>query len=290
MLLRIASIIFPIFLIVLVGFIYGRRHRPDMTAANRLNMEVFMPALIFSALAAKSFNLADNIAIAIGAAVVVIGSGILAWPVARYFGYAKKTLLPPAMFNNVGNMGLPLLLLTFGDQALGAAVVLMMVVTVMQFAFSPWLMGGHASFSRIWREPFIAAALLGVAISLGGVTVWPPLMVAIKILGDIALGLMIFSLGVRLATARLSTWGIGIVGAIVTPVTGMLIAWAFATLAGLGRAEQDILFIFGALPPAVSTFIFAERYDQEPDKVASIVMIGNAAALFFIPLALAMRL
>jgi predicted permease len=51
-----------------------------------------------------------------------------------------------------------------------------------------------------------------------------------------------------------------------------------------------MLFVFGALPPSVSSFIFAERFQQEPDKVASIVIVGNASALFFIPLALAMRL
>ena len=36
--------------------------------------------------------------------------------------------------------------------------------------------------------------------------------------------------------------------------------------------------------------LFAERYRQEPDKVASIVMVGNVAALLFIPLALALAL
>ena len=56
-------------------------------------------------------------------------------------------------------------------------------------------------------------------------------------------------------------------------------AWAFGEIAGLSRHSQDVLFIFGALPPAVSGFIFAERYAQEPDKVAAIVMIGNAMAL-----------
>ena len=115
-------------------------------------------------------------------------------------------------------------------------------------------------------------------------------MAASKILGDISLGLMIFSLGVRLSTAQLNAWSIGVVGAIATPLTGMLIAWIFGELAGLSRSNQDILFLFGALPPAVSNFIFAERYEQEPDKVASIVIIGNASALFFVPLALALRL
>jgi len=290
MLLRIIGIVFPIFIIVMLGYFYGRRHRPEMLAANRLNMEVFMPALIFSALAGRSFNLADNLELVVGAVVVAIGSALLAWPLARLLGYEPKTLVPPVMFNNVGNMGLPLLLLTFGDQALGAAVVLMLVVTLLQFSLSPWLLGGNSLLATIWREPFIVAAALGIAVSLGGITVWAPLMAASKILGDISLGLMIFSLGVRLSSARLSAWGIGVVGAIATPLTGMLMAWGLGEIVGLSRHSQDILFIFGALPPAVSGFIFAERYDQEPDRVAAIVMIGNAAALFFVPLALALRL
>ncbi len=290
MLLRIAGIVLPIFLIVMLGFAYGRKRRPDMLAANQLNMAIFLPALIFSALAGKSFNLADNAAVALGGAVVVLGSGLLAWPLARLLGYQTKTLLPPVMFNNVGNMGLPLLLLTFGPGALGPAVMLMLVLTLLQFALSTWILNGRLRLDMLWREPVFAAAGLGVLVSLTQATVWAPLMTACKLLGDISLGLMIFSLGVRLSTASLNAWGVGVVGAIVTPVTGMLMAWAFGLLADLPRIDQDILFIFGALPPAVSSFIFAERYQQEPDKVASIVMIGNAAALFFIPLALALRL
>lgn len=290
MLLRIISIVFPIFIIVMVGFAYGRRHRPDMQVANSLNISVFLPALFFSALAGKSFNLADNLPIALGCAVVVLGSGALTWVVARLLGMDPKTLVPPSMFNNVGNMGLPLLLLTFGEQTLGAAVVLMLVVTVLQFSVGIWLLSGRFNASMLWREPLLAAAGAGILVSLSGFTMWQPLMVATRLLGDIALGLMIFSLGVRLSSAHLGAWRIGLVGACVTPITGMLVAWGFGLMANLSSLEQDMLFVFGALPPAVSSFIFAERYQQEPDKVASIVIIGNALALFFIPLALALRL
>ena len=51
-----------------------------------------------------------------------------------------------------------------------------------------------------------------------------------------------------------------------------------------------MLLIFGALPPAVLNFVFAERYQQEPAKVASMVMLGNLGALVFIPLALILTL
>jgi len=290
MFLRIISIVFPIFMIVMIGFAYGRRHRPDMGVANKLNMSVFLPALFFSALAGKNFNLIDNLSVALGCLVVVLGSGALTWPVARMFGMAPKTLVPPSMFNNVGNMGLPLMLLTFGDQALGAAVVLMLVLTVLQFTLGIWLLSGEFNVSTLWREPVLAAAAAGIFVSLSGLTVWQPVMVAAKLLGDISLGLMIFALGVRLSTAHLGAWRVGLVGACVTPITGMLVAWAFGTLANLSLLEQNMLFLFGALPPAVSNFIFAERYQQEPDKVAGIVLIGNALALIFIPLALALRL
>ena len=291
MLYRIVSIVFPLFAVVMAGFLYARKCNPDMAAANRMNIEIFMPALIFTALAGKSFNLADNVPIALGTLVVVAGSGLLAWPLARLLDVDPRALASTAMFNNVGNMGLPLMLFTFGEQALGAAVVLLLILTVLQFAASPWLLGGKFSPGALWREPFLLAAALGVAVSLSGIALWPPLLSACKLLADISLGLMIFSLGVRLASTRVgSMLRIGIAGAIVTPATGMLFAWLFGSLAGLSKADMDILFLFGALPPAVSCFIFADRYRCAPEEVAAIVMIGNASALFFIPLALALRL
>ena len=59
---------------------------------------------------------------------------------------------------------------------------------------------------------------------------------------------------------------------------------------GLEGREAAMLLVFGALPPAVLNFLFAERYRQEPERVASIVLIGNLAGLGFLPLALALVL
>jgi len=47
-----------------------------------------------------------------------------------------------------------------------------------------------------------------------------------------------------------------------------------------------LLILFGALPPAVLNYLVAERYHQQPQLVASIVLMGNLAALLFIPLVL----
>jgi hypothetical protein len=261
-----------------------------MAFANELNMNVFLPALVFAALAGKSFQLADYAPLALAGLLLLLGAGLLGWPLARLAGIDPKTLVPPMMFKNAGNMGLPLMVLAFGPEALPAAVVLFLVENTLHFSFGAWLLDHRTKLAGLWRVPVIQAAVAGLAVSLSGIELWPPLMLAIRMLGDVSIPLLLFSLGVRLIDASPRDLRLGLVGAVATPVAGMLLALPLGTLLGLGERERDMLFVFGALPPAVLNFIFAERYAQEPEKVAAIVMAGNVAALFFVTLALALRL
>lgn len=290
MFVQIASIVFPIFAVILIGFVYGRNRRPNMIAANQVNIDVFMPALIFSALAGKSFQLSDLSMVAIGGAVIVLGSGLLGWPIAKLMGYAPKTLLPPMMFKNSGNMGLPLLFLAFGEKALPAAVILFLIESMMHFSIGTYWLGRNPRIIYLFRDPVFIAGVAGLAVSMTGMSLWPPIMAATKVIGDVSTGLMLFALGVRLNSAPFAQWRIGLVGAIATPVTGMIVAYAYCWIFKLSTVEQDVLLLFGALPPAVLNFMFAERFKQEPDKVASIVIMGNLAALVSISVALAIRL
>ncbi|GBG03415.1 transporter [Azospira sp. I13] len=290
MLLRIVAIVFPLFAIVFFGWLYGRKKQPDMAFANQLNMDVFVPALVFAAMADKSFDLAANWGLALGAVVGVAGSGLAGWGLARLLGVAPKTLVPPMMFNNCGNLGLPLTVLAFGDAALGPAVVLFMISNLAHFSFGAWLLDHHTRLSNLWRIPVVLASLAGLVVSLLHMPLWPPLKMAIRMLGDVSIPLLLFSLGVRLAGARLAAVKVGLWGAVARPLVGLLLAYGTALVLGLEGQQKALLVIFGALPPAVLNYVFAERYRQEPDQVASIVMIGNLAALVFLPLALALVL
>ena len=83
MLERILGIILPVFLIVALGYVYAWRIKPDMTMVNRISMNVLAPALIFSALAGKDFDVTQSKLLMLGSVAVVLGSGLLAWPVAK---------------------------------------------------------------------------------------------------------------------------------------------------------------------------------------------------------------
>ena len=298
MLLRILAIVFPIFAIVAAGWGYARYRQTkggivggiDMAFANQLNMDVFVPALVFAALSAKSFDLAAYDRLALGALGVVLGSGLLAWGLARVLGEQPKTFVPPMMFVNAGNMGLPLMVLAFGEAALPAAVVLFFVENTLHYTLGTWLLDHHARLGNLWRVPVTFAALAALAFNLAGIEIWPPLYTSIKLLGEVAVPLLLFSLGVRLAVSTLSDLRIGLIGAVACPLMGMVLAWGLSFVFGLEGRDAAMLLVFGALPPAVLNFVFAERYRQEPVKVASIVMIGNLGALIFVPIALALTL
>jgi malate permease and related proteins len=294
LILRIVGIVFPIFGIVGVGYAYARYKAAhggiDMRFANQLNMDVFVPALVFAALASRDFNLLDNLPLALGALAVVLGSGLLAIPLARALKVDIKTLLPPMMFTNSGNMGLPLAVLAFGEKALPLAVVMFFVENVLHYSLGTWMLDHKAKLLTLWKNPVIAASLAGLLVALVKIPLWQPLYVGIKMLGDVSIPLLLFSLGVRLMSASLTDVRLGVIGAIACPLFGMAVAWSVTPLLGLSGLSANLLLVFGALPPAVLNFVFAELYRQEPQRVASLVMLGNLGSLIFVPIALALVL
>ena len=290
MLIRIVSILFPLFAITALGYFVGRRVKPDLSHANKLNMDVFVPALVFGALVSKDFRLGEYLPLLFATVVIVVGSGVVGWLVARSAGIATKTLVPPMMFNNCGNLGLPLAVLAFGESALAPAVVMFVVSNVIHFSYGAWLLDHQTKLTTVWRSPSILATVAGLAVGFLGIEVWPPLLMSIEMVGDISIPLMLFALGVRLADSRISAVGFGVFGAVLRPVVGMALAWGLLQVLELPPREQALVLVFGALPPAVLNYMFAERYDQEPDKVASMVLIGNLAAVVFLPIALALVL
>jgi predicted permease len=117
---RIADVIIPVFFIVAIGYGYARRNAPDMSVFNRVSLDVLAPLLVYSALAAKDFHIAEYWSLLVGGTVLILGSGLLALPLAKLTGAQPRTLVPVVMFNNCGNMGLPLALLAFGPEHFAA--------------------------------------------------------------------------------------------------------------------------------------------------------------------------
>ncbi|MDB5873711.1 MAG: Membrane transport protein [Ramlibacter sp.] len=287
---RIAQVIIPVFFIVAVGFFYGRRAAPDLTSFNRIVLDVLAPALVYSALAAKEFRLGDHAVLLLGGALLILASGAIGWLLARATHTQPRTLVPVVMFNNCGNMGLPLALLAFGPENFGAAVALFSISNLIHFSLGARITSAHARTRDLLLSPLMIATALGFASAASGVRPPDALFTGLKIMGEAMLPLMLFALGVRLTALRRQDVPRGLLGAFARPAVGLAIALPLAWALGLAGASRGQLILFGSLPPAVMQFLLAERYRQEPEKVAAMILLGNALAVLFVPLALALSL
>ncbi len=290
---RLIAIIAPVFIVILIGWLMAgsrREDRPHLADVNKLNMDLFCPALIFMALSAKDFNVVAAAPLALASLVVVIGSGLLAWAVARAALVDARTFVPSMMFNNCGNMGLPLAYLTFGEQGLAMMVVLFVTSNFLMFTFGTRFVRGDMNWSEAILNPMVLATIAGTTCGVLKVSFPAWLVPALKMLGDVSIPLMLFSLGVRMRDLSFRDWHLPVLGAIVCPVSGLMIAPFLGHPLGLTDMQADVLLLFASLPPAVLNFLLAERYQREPQQVASIVLIGNLASIVFVPLALAWAL
>ena len=89
------SIIFPVFAVSMLGYLYARWRHTELGDANRMNMELFIPALIFSVMSDRSFDVTDYGMLALAAGLVVLLPGLIGWPVARIMGCLLYTSPSP---------------------------------------------------------------------------------------------------------------------------------------------------------------------------------------------------
>ncbi|MGL4232197.1 MAG: AEC family transporter [Casimicrobium sp.] len=284
--LRIAEIVLPVLLIIVLGYALGRAWKPDMRVMNRFNLDVFGPFLVLAYLSDKSVDLVSLWPLAVASIIVVLGSGILAWPFAKLAGESPRTFVPPMMFNNCGNMGLPLALFAFGAPGVAGMVALFTTSNLLHFTVGPFIVHRHAELKLLLKSPMIWATVVGASIGLTGLHIPDVIHTPMKMVGDSAIPLMLLSLGVRMTEVKRKDFSMSLLAAAVCPIVGLLAAAVATLLIPMTKEQVGLVFLFGALPPAVLNFLVADYYKQEPAKVASIVLVGNIASVVFVPLGL----
>ena len=190
------------------------------------------------------------------------------------------------MFNNCGNLGLPLAILAFGDAGLAPAIVLLIVTNLLYFSFGIYIVDRQVHWRDVVLSPAILASIAGLVVSLLKIPIPMIVSTPIAMLGDALIPVMLFTLGIRLVDVKLSDWKIGLLGAVICPLTGLIVALIIQPILQLPDEQFRPLLLYSILPPAVLVYLVAEQYGQEPEKVAAMVGFGNIAAIVIVPMTL----
>jgi hypothetical protein len=281
---KIATITLPIFVLAWVGFVYSRKVKPDLAGANKLVVDIALPALIFVSLSSKSFDPISALSFTAASVALIVLSGLVAWPFVGFSGASKQAFLPCVMFTNVGPVGIPLIALAYGPEGVAPAVVLLVLSNLLHFTLGAGVMSGKVDWRMVYANPLVWATVLGVASSQLQVELPVWLNTSLTMLGSILVPMMLLSLGARLATSQVQDAKVGAQSSVLILVCRLVAVYAILWMVPLQGVERGALILFACLPPAVFNFMLADKFQVEPNRVASTVIVGHFMSLAYLPL------
>jgi len=284
MLTELINVIAPVFVCAAIGFIWKRQGRPfDIDLISTIAVYIGTPCLAFYTLTSANLDPDSFNIMALAAVVTMVAFVVLYVPILKIAGLSQRAFLPALTFANVGNMGLPLSLLAFGEQGLALAVTYYAVNVVIMFSFGIAVAAGAANWRALLRIPVIYAIAAAVAFLYTGTQ--PPVWISntTRILGELTIPLMLILLGVSLAGLGVQSLSRSAILSILRLVSGFAVGWATAEIFGMEGAARGVLILQCAMPVAVFNYLFALQYDNQPEEVAGTVVLSTALSFLTLP-------
>ena len=287
----VLAIVAPVFLLAAVGYVWvkaGFEYRVEFVT--RLAMTLSVPCLIFVALMKTTVDPAALTTVSLAALVVYLVLAVAFWLLVTVGHFDRGTYLSPLIFGNTGNLGLPLALFAFGDQGLGFAVVIFAVMAILSFTFGIWVVAGRGSFLRVLREPMVGATVLGALFLWQGwkTPLW--LTNTLELTGQMAIPLMLITLGVAVARLHPSSFLRALVLSLIKAAVCIGVAWGVGRWFGLGDPAFAVLVLQVATPVAVTSYLIAEKYQADAESVTGLVVMSTLVSVITLPLTLAVLL
>jgi len=299
------NIALPVFGIIAAGMLAGRFGFMDGADAQVLNKYVFrfaMPAALFGLTASTAPpGLADArlaLSYAIAGFTIIFGVYFLS---KALFSLSRQEAGAHAFSSTLGNavfLGLPIALSIEGWAR--PFVVLMLVEGIFIIAAGAAMMSpkssddglsllklGERIFISAFRNPLVAGAAAGMAVSVAGLSLPGPASSFFTILGRAAGPTALFSLGLFLATHKFPAIGAvaGKVSAIAAAKMLALPAIAIGAAYMLGIRDGHALAalsLFTLVPTGVGAFIMASQYKIYTTETAAAVSVTTVLSLLTI--------
>lgn len=284
----VAEIVAPVFLLAAIGFGWvklGMEYR--LQFVSRMAMTLATPCLIFGALMQTEIAPQALATVSLAAIVAYGALTALFWGFVAATGLERRTYLAPLIFGNTGNVGLPLALFAFGEAGLSYAVVIFAVMAIWSFSFGIWLVSGGGAPDKVVREPLVWATALGILFLAMGWQTPRFLTNAIDLIGQMAIPLMLITLGVAVARLRPERFGRAVWLSLFRVALGIAVAAGTGLWFGLDHVALSVLILQVATPVAVTSYLLAEKYGADAEAVAGLVVISTLLSVVTMPLALA---
>ena len=286
----------PIFLLILLGQWFFRRGFPDpgfWLQAERLTYFVLFPSLLIQRLA--SANLAPYRDYAAVILLTMTAASALLFPLARGLGVGPRGFAAvyqgAIRFNTYIALALASALYGPSGVALMALIIaiempLVNVLAVWVLSRGQGILGAGSLVKMLLSNPLIVAALIGLGLNLGGISLPASLGNTLDILARAALPLGLLTVGAGLQLAAIRRYAEITLAVVVKLAVLPLLVYGLARWLGMGELETAVLVVFHAVPAAPSAYILTRQLGGDAALMAAILTLQVAVAMASLPLVL----
>lgn len=284
---ELLSVVLPTFLIIFIGFMFGKIRKPDLSIVSDIVIYIALPALAITSMLDKKIVLANAARIWGSAVFVIIGVGVIAFIIFTLLKKKHSGLYLPISIMNAVNIPFPIIYLVYGSEGLYAATLYMIPCSILTYSLGIYIASGKdwkTSLKEVFKIPPIYASLIGLMLNLFEVSVPDIILRPLEIIGLMTIPLVLLVLGNNLSRMKsITSIPTTLLSSFLRVGVGLglgLLAVELFDLTGILRA---VVILESAMPAAVNAAIITTRYKNEAELVSSVVFVTTIASLVTIP-------
>ena len=254
----------------------------------RILVDFFMPLLVFSSLYLSPISPLEMLTLSGSVIFIIVLTLSAAMIYAIISGADKRTFALPVIFMNSGFLGIPLMQLWGGYEAMNIIIIYDQIQTFFIFTLGYLLLEGGFSGTGLKasiKSPILWAVITGFMFNLFDISLPESLIRTFSFAGSAAPPLAAFALGHSLSGRKKGKIGIHVFTGIILRMAGGFLCGILAVkvfnVAGL---MKTVILATSALPAAVFSYVLPARLGYDSSTPREIVIISTILGVGTIPL------
>jgi predicted permease len=282
----IINVILPTFITILIGYVLGRTIKIDIAGVVDIVFYLGLPALAFVSILSQQIIFLDAVKIWASALLVTIGCGLAGWLIFQILREKHSALYLPISLPNTVNIPFPIISLAYGSAGLFAATLYYIPNVIVIYSLGVFVAAGKGwqhNLKEMLKVPTIYTAIAALILNLGNVTVPSLIVKPLSFIGGMVVPLVVLTLGYNLAKVKINSLPTTLVASLIRVGGGLAIGFLISYLFHMTGIIRDVVILMSAMPAAVNTYLIAAKYKNEPELVASVVLVTTISSLALIP-------
>ena len=286
--IKLFEVLFPVFFVVGIGYYLGKNNpKIDTTFITSFAANIGTPAMVIYAITSTGINFEIfrdyfwYYLLAIGLFALV---GIFTLYTLKTKDIVRE--LPPLIFPNTGNMGLPICMFAYGSKGLGVSASITSLIILCHFTLGVFLADRKFNLNVILKNPPFYAIIFSAIMLFYGIKMPVFVVNTTEWLMYVTIFLILMSLGIALTRLKVFSLTNALISSFTRMIIGPAIGFFLIFIFNLKGFAAGVLLIQCSMPSAVLNYLVGSIYSPKKivDSIASTIVVSTLISFVTIPI------